>query len=191
MTTQYLTDDDKIDDFLSIHVASLRFNFLRDRTAEIIDYLTNGVPGKGMGATFRAATGFIRRRIKTRRFLDLSLDSPEVTVPSNRSSEDGFMLYLGDFRLKSWFDEASESDSSRLAEEQLGKLNGNHRAHPTRQVVDKRTAITDLWRILSLSITYLGWHTESHREDIVAMALDPNTSIDVHAVIRTRLWHSK
>ena len=189
---QYVsTEGDKVDDFLSIQVASLKLNFLRDRTAEIVDYLSNGLPGKGMGATSRAATGFIRKRIKTRSFLDVSVDSPEVTIPINRGSEDGIVLYLGDFRLKSWFDEATEYESTKLADEQLRNLNGHREIHSTRHDDDERAEIKDLWRVLSLSITRLGWHTESHREDIISMSLDQKSSIDVHAVVRTPLWNSQ
>lgn len=35
-----------IDDFLSINLAPLEFNYLRERSAELADYLNNGLPGK-------------------------------------------------------------------------------------------------------------------------------------------------
>ena len=35
-----------IDDLLSIKIAPLEFNYLRERTAELADYLNNGLPGK-------------------------------------------------------------------------------------------------------------------------------------------------
>ncbi len=35
-----------IDDFLSINLAPIEFNYLRERSAELADYLNNGLPGK-------------------------------------------------------------------------------------------------------------------------------------------------
>lgn len=35
-----------IDDFLSIKLAPIEFNYLRERSAELADYLNNGLPGK-------------------------------------------------------------------------------------------------------------------------------------------------
>ena len=59
----------QVDDYLSVSIATLEFVYLRERTEELLDYLSNGLPGKGMGATSRAATGFIKKRIQTRSFL--------------------------------------------------------------------------------------------------------------------------
>lgn len=63
----------KIDDFLSISMASVQLTYVRGRTAEWIDYLSNGLPGKGMGVTSKAAKGFINKRIQTQSFLELSI----------------------------------------------------------------------------------------------------------------------
>ncbi len=35
-----------IDDFLSINLKPIEFNYLRERSAELADYLNNGLPGK-------------------------------------------------------------------------------------------------------------------------------------------------
>lgn len=35
-----------IDDFLSIKLSPIEFNYLRERSAELADYLNNGLPGK-------------------------------------------------------------------------------------------------------------------------------------------------
>ncbi len=39
-----------IDDFLSINLAPIEFNYLRERSAELADYLNNGLPGKDENA---------------------------------------------------------------------------------------------------------------------------------------------
>jgi hypothetical protein len=84
-----------IDDFLSVRVASTQFIFLKERTEELIDYLSNGLPGKGMGVTSRAAKGFISKRILTRSFLEFQNDSPQVFVPHHELSPHGISLKLG------------------------------------------------------------------------------------------------
>jgi hypothetical protein len=86
---------DGIDDFLSLSVASLHVTYLRERTDEILDYLSNGLPGKGMGVTSRAAKGFLKKRILTKSFLELHVNSPQVFVPQHEVSEDGIALKLG------------------------------------------------------------------------------------------------
>jgi hypothetical protein len=86
-----------IDDFLSLTVASTRFTYLKERTEEILDYLSNGLPGKGMGATSRAAKGFITRRIQTKSFLQVRVNSPQIYIPQHESAEKGLVLKLGTF----------------------------------------------------------------------------------------------
>jgi hypothetical protein len=90
-----LHSPDDIDDFLSLAVAATRFTYLKERTEEIIDYLSNGLPGKGMGVTSRAAKGFISRRIQTKSFLQLRIDSPQVFVPQHERAVQGLALKLG------------------------------------------------------------------------------------------------
>lgn len=84
-----------IDDFLSIQVASTQFIFLKERTEELVDYLSNGLPGKGMGVTSRAAKGFITKRILTKSFLEFQNDSPQIFVPRDELSSQGLSLRLG------------------------------------------------------------------------------------------------
>ena len=91
----HIAESGDIDDFLRVSVAATQFVYLRERTAEILDYLSNGLPGKGMGATSRAAKGFISKRILTKSFLEVCVDSPKVIVPQHESLEGGIMLTLG------------------------------------------------------------------------------------------------
>lgn len=86
-----------IDDFLRVQVASTELTYLKGRTEELVDYLSNGLPGKGMGVTSRAAKGFISKRILTKSFLEFQNDSPQVFVPQHELSTDGVSLKLGRF----------------------------------------------------------------------------------------------
>jgi hypothetical protein len=122
----------KIDDFLSIAVASVQLTYVRGRTEELIDYLSNGLPGKGMGVTSKAAKGFINKRIQTQSFLELSIAAPQLRIPEDEKSGNGVLLRLGDVRLKTWFE---------LEEGKEG------------------FARTDWCRALSVSILGLGWNT--------------------------------
>ena len=92
---QHIHKTGGIDDFLSVRVASTQFVFIKERTEELIDYLSNGLPGKGMGVTSRAAKGFISKRILTRSFLEFQNDSPQIFVPHHELSADGISLELG------------------------------------------------------------------------------------------------
>ena len=93
-----------VDDCLFLSIATVRFNHIRERTGEIIDYLSNGLPGKGMGVTTRAAKGFMSKRIITRSFTNLSINAPQLFLPRNWGASEGVILFLGDVHLKSWFD---------------------------------------------------------------------------------------
>jgi hypothetical protein len=84
-----------IDDFLIVSIARLQFSFIRERTEEIVDYLSNGLPGKGMGATTRAAQGFLKERIQTKSFLELNVEAPDIVVPEDESASRGLILRLG------------------------------------------------------------------------------------------------
>ena len=138
-------ESQEVDDYLSISIAALEFAYLRERTEELLDYLSNGLPGKGMGATSRAATGFIKKRIQTRSFLKLAIDSPQLKIPQGEGTEEGILLRLGDFCLKSWFHEESVAVMSDFS--------SNARSTVTEEN-DK-----DWWRMLTLSILGLGWET--------------------------------
>lgn len=138
-------ESQRVDDYLRISIAALEFTFLRERTDELLDYLSNGLPGKGMGATSRAAKGFINKRIQTRSFLKLAIDSPQLRVPQRESSQRGILLRLGDFGLQSWFQEGSVTTMADFSSTMEHNASGEG---------DK-----DWWRMLSLSILGLGWAT--------------------------------
>jgi hypothetical protein len=84
-----------IDDYLWVSVATLRFNLIRERAEEILDYLTNGLPGKGMGATSEAAKGFINKRIQTRSYLELNIEAPQIYIPQHERANHGILVRLG------------------------------------------------------------------------------------------------
>ncbi len=84
-----------IDDFLSVRVAATEFTYLKERTEEMVDYLSNGLPGKGMGVTSRAAKGFISKRILTKSFLEFQNDSPQIFLPQHELCSNGVSLKLG------------------------------------------------------------------------------------------------
>lgn len=84
-----------IDDYLWVSVAALRFNFIRERAEEILDYLSNGLPGKGMGATSRAAKGFINKRIQTSSYLELNIEAPQMYIPQHEKAGRGVLVRLG------------------------------------------------------------------------------------------------
>ena len=73
-----------------------------------------------MGATAATARGFIDKR-KTRNFLDLSIDAPELLIPRQRGSKDGVFLCLGDVQVRSWFDEATLCESEAMNCNQLNR----------------------------------------------------------------------
>jgi hypothetical protein len=98
----HVAETGDIDDCLSLSVAALQFTYLRERTEEILDYLSNGLPGKGMGATSRAAKGFLKKRILTKSFLELHVDSPQVLIPQHEAVADGITLKLGMYSLASF-----------------------------------------------------------------------------------------
>jgi hypothetical protein len=98
----HLRSTDDIDDFLSLTVAATSFTYLKERTEEIMDYLSNGLPGKGMGVTSRAAKGFISRRIQTKSFLQLRIDSPQIFIPQYELTAQGLMLKLGKLMKKTF-----------------------------------------------------------------------------------------
>lgn len=126
----------QIDDYLTVSVATVQFNYIRERSEEVLDYLSNGLPGKGMGVTSKAAKGFIKKRIQTRSFLDLTIHAPQVSIPRREDAREGLLVRLGDVSVRSWFEE------SRL------RLDGVPEG-------------SEWCRLLSLSLIGLGWNTYS------------------------------
>lgn len=92
----------EVDDVLSVNIATTRFTYLKERTEEMLDYLSNGLPGKGMGVTSRAAKGFISRRIQSRSFLQIRIVSPQVYIPQHELVMRGLVLHLGRLRDVQW-----------------------------------------------------------------------------------------
>ena len=84
-----------IDDFLDISVSSVEAVFVRDRTEEILDYLSNGMPGKGMGATSRVAKGFVKDRIQKRSFLNVQIESASFFIPQDRFCDSSMSFCFG------------------------------------------------------------------------------------------------
>ena len=92
-----------IDDFLDISVAPVEVVFVRERTEELLDYLSNGMPGKGMGATSRAAKGFVSDRIQKRSFFNVHIDAPRLIIPQGQASQSSVSLRFGKWDLVSLF----------------------------------------------------------------------------------------
>ena len=55
---------DSFDSFLLVSVKPIDVNLLVGRTAELADYLSNGLPGKGMGVAGGAAKGFFKEKVR-------------------------------------------------------------------------------------------------------------------------------
>ncbi len=126
-----------IDDYLSVSVATVRVCYIRDRIEEILDYLSNGLPGKGMGATSKAAKGFISKRIQTKSYLELNIKAPQMFVPQHEKSYRGILVRLGDVNARSWFEDAND------------EMEANN----------KDVLQQSIWyRVLSISLTGLDWN---------------------------------
>ncbi|KAL3910470.1 MAG: hypothetical protein SGILL_007675, partial [Bacillariaceae sp.] len=145
-----------IDDVLSVKIASTRITYLKERTDEILDYLSNGLPGKGMGATSRAAKGFISRRIQSKSFLQLQINSPQIYIPQHELETRGFSLRLGDVSVRSWFEE---------------------------KPVEGRMNETEWWRMLSLKLS--GFRSGITRAGADSEALTSSTiPVDLNILLR-------
>jgi hypothetical protein len=152
-----VSSPDEIDDVLSVNLATTRFTYLKERTEEILDYLSNGLPGKGMGATSRAAKGFIRSRIQTKSFLQIQVISPQIYVPRHELENKGLAFQLGDVAVRSWFEES--------------------------RVDGAKTGDLELWRVLSLKLSGFSSGITRAGPDFVSLssASDP---IDLDVILR-------
>ena len=187
---------DNVDDCLSLSIATVRFNHIRERTGEIIDYLSNGLPGKGMGATSRAAKGFITKRIKNRSFANLVVNSPQLFLPRHRGKQEGVIVCLGDVRLKSWFDEATLDESRDVDCNDL--LRARVRMDDKNLTTESSTG-SDVnkkvwWRILSLTVLGLGWKVNQKKEEALENPLNfhlhvrkPPSITDLPVIIRCKM----
>lgn len=175
-----------VDDCLFLSIATIRFNHIKDRNGEIIDYLSNGLPGRGMGATKRAAKGFISKRIKTRSFTNILVNSPQLFLPRNRGDHEGVVICLGDVRLNSWFDETTVEESKEIKCNELNNVE--------IQMFDKIPAIRTKastsesskywWRVLSVSITGLGWRVSRESGDSLSTSLQIENPVNFHLQMR-------
>ena len=77
--------EDSIDDYLRVRLGKLRMVHFSSRMRELVDYLGNGLPGRGMGATSQAAKGFVKDRIMRKSYFDLDLETFCVRVPHRES----------------------------------------------------------------------------------------------------------
>ena len=160
-----------IDHALSIKMGRVEFNHLRERTAELLDYLNNGLPGKGMGATSKAAQSFCADRIKKRSFLDLFIDHPQVFIPRSPSSTiGGCYLSLGNLSVKSWFEEARAFDNL----DDFSVLDGT-----------QRPSTMDWWRVLILNLN-IGMSTEV--DHCVLGPSSANTLLDACITMRKPMY---
>lgn len=82
-----------IHDYLELAIASVELAYFPSRTSELIDYLSNGLPGKGMGATSRAAKGFVAELIQKKSFLQIIVDAPVVLAPRSESETQGVVFW--------------------------------------------------------------------------------------------------
>jgi hypothetical protein len=94
-------NEGQIDDYLEIAVSTMETRFVREHTEELVDYLGNGMPGRGMGATKLAAKGFVADRIQKRSFLHLVVDAPLILVPESQDSDRGIAFQLGKYMVTS------------------------------------------------------------------------------------------
>ena len=144
-----------IDDYLTAKICSLEFNFIRERTAELLDYLTNGLPGKGMGATSKAAQSFCSSRIRSHSFLDVAIDKPRVFIPQCASSTVGGLLLIFDtMTLTSWFEEACVHNKDICLP---SLVQGSTFSFSSKD--DESNELLDWWRVLNLKVG-IGIHIE-------------------------------
>ena len=98
------------DDFLLVEVAGLTVNYLHGRTLELVDYLSNGLPGRGMAASSKHAKGFLERRVQTKSVLCVKIAAGKVIIPKNKhvdensDDDDVIACKTGRTELISYFD---------------------------------------------------------------------------------------
>ncbi|GKY92046.1 hypothetical protein MPSEU_000176100 [Mayamaea pseudoterrestris] len=138
-----LLDEPELDDCLEVNISALELTFLRDRAEELIDYMTNGMPGRGMGATGRAAQHFVKERIQKKSFLQISLEAPTILIPVGYATASGLSCRLGDFTIKSWID--SRSLARKLAVVVCGLSLMRYKTVPnTDQTTIKSTIVSEI-----------------------------------------------
>lgn len=139
----------------------------------MIDYLSNGLPAAGIGATTRAAKGFLECRIKTRSAMQILVKAPIIVMPRHNHTDACVSLEVGDIDLKSWFEESSELDlESKMTEELSAEKESTCKMSPSPNE-------KDWWRCLSINITGLGRN------------LFVSKKANLHLILRKPSWFSK
>ncbi|GMI08306.1 hypothetical protein TrRE_jg5399, partial [Triparma retinervis] len=98
---------------LLVVLSSFRFNFLNSRTIELLDYLSNGLPGKGMGYTRSKAEDFYREK-KDNLAIGVKVGAPELVVPRSSMSLDTTKCKLGDVSFSSWVEDGGRRAKGRV-----------------------------------------------------------------------------
>ena len=104
-----------------------------------------------MGVTSAVAKGFIKKRMKTRSFLQVNVASPHLFSPRDRLSEEGLAIQLGDVDVKSWFEERNSEDVESLG------CGGIMNSTMSKGINTCRSSDMDWYRVLSLDVSGLGW----------------------------------
>jgi hypothetical protein len=108
----HISSDDEggIDDYLEVSIATIELTYLKEKSEEIFDYLSNGLPGKGMGRFNKSAQGFLKKRIRTKSFLQVEIEAPTLYIPANEWSSSGVTLRLGELK-RMWNNTRTYSNS--------------------------------------------------------------------------------
>jgi len=195
-----------ITDFLTVSLRSLVFVYLAERTAELIDYLSNGLPGRGMGKTAEAAKCLLDSRIQTRSAMSIRIEAPIIRLPKNVIAITGINVRIGDLLIESWFEErtmnsalalgaknednAQTRDSIRAggilhsteAKSKSPKLNS-----PTKQEPK------DWWRCLSVSVLNMGYSSETLKSKdgfVLSSQMLNGSNINLYLIVRRPLWYN-
>jgi len=143
---------DKIDDFLTLKLQPLVINHVGQRTAELVDYLNNGLPGRTMGVTAKATQSFISDRIRKRSFLEISLQNRIVIPRSAATHSGGFNINLLRGNIQSWFEESLAYIETGDGENELGLISSASSLDSCNNGCNDADHPTDWWRILSLDL---------------------------------------
>ena len=117
-------DVDNFDNFLLVSVKPIDVNFLVGRTAELADYLSNGLPGKGMGVAGGAAKGFFKEKAKKRSSLCVNVAPPTVIIPRSKTLEQCTRWNMGSVRVVSWHEDGKGGTSNRILELGVSGMGG-------------------------------------------------------------------
>ena len=157
---------------------AIKYNYIRDRTSELIDYLSNGLPAAGIGATTRAAKGFLESRIKTRSAMQILVEGPVIIIPRHAYTDVGIKMRLGDIEIRSWYEEGIENDLAMKMSSDLFFENKKSCPNFARDK-SKSVAKSDWWRCLSLVVRGMGRNTFLSNE------------IDFYLILQKPSWHSR